>query len=134
MLPDGSYTFVPAQHIEDQLHKIIKGSPTKAQHPVGVLTTEHRDTWYSAREQLITGSHNVRCCKHKLLIYSLSDPQNKSNIDIIESAMFVVCLDSPLPEINSVTNDLCIASTRSLHGNGSANSSCNRWFDQTNQV
>ena len=52
--------------------------------------------------------------------------------------MFMFCLDSPLPGVNpqsSVTaKDLSIASERSLHGNGSPNSSCNRWFDQTNQV
>ena len=68
----------------------------------------------------------------------LSDPQNKSSINKIESAMFVACLDSCLPGLNSespvTSNDLCIASTRSLHGNGSANSSCNRWFDQITQV
>ena len=56
--PDGSYTLAPAQHIEEQLHKIVKSSPTKAQHPVGVLTSEHRDTWYSARERLIKGNYN----------------------------------------------------------------------------
>jgi len=55
-LPDGSYTLVPAQHIEEQLHKIVESSPTKAQHPVGVLTSEHRDTWYNARERLLTGT------------------------------------------------------------------------------
>ena len=57
LLPDGSYTLVPAQHIEEQLHKIMESSPTKAQYPVGVLTTEHRDTWYNARERLLTGMH-----------------------------------------------------------------------------
>jgi len=54
-LPDGSYTLVPAQHIEDQLHKIMENSITKAKHPVGVLTSEHRDTWYNARERLLIG-------------------------------------------------------------------------------
>ena len=54
-LSDGSYVLVPAQHIEEQLHKIVESSPTKPQHPVGVLTTEHRDTWYNARERLVEG-------------------------------------------------------------------------------
>ena len=56
LLSDGSYALVPAQHIEEQLHKIVESSPTKAQHPVGVLTSEHRDTWYNARERLIQGT------------------------------------------------------------------------------
>ena len=55
MLPDGSYALVPAQHIEEQLHKIVESSPSKAQHPVGVLTTENRDTWHGVRERLIAG-------------------------------------------------------------------------------
>ena len=59
LLPDGSYTLVPAQHIKEQLHKIVESSPTKAQHPVGVLTSEHRDTWYNARERLIVGINTV---------------------------------------------------------------------------
>ena len=52
--------------------------------------------------------------------------------------MFMFCLDSSLPGVNPLSSvtakDLSIASERSLHGNGSASSSCNRWFDQTNQV
>ena len=55
LLPDGTYALVPAQHIEEQLHKIVESSPTKAQHPVGVLTSEHRDNWYTARERLLSG-------------------------------------------------------------------------------
>ena len=138
--PDGSYTLVPAQHIEEQLHKIVESSPTKTQYSVGVLTTEHRDTWYNARERLITGIHNGKCASlgyFKIDIPPI-DPQNKSSIDAIESAMFIFCLDSSLPGVNyqspATTDDLSIASARSLHGNGSAESSCNRWFDQTNQV
>ena len=73
-----------------------------------------------------------------LVFLSFTDPQNKSNIDLIESAIFVFCLDTPLPGVNSqkppTAGDLTIASARALHGSGSAYSSCNRWFDHTNQV
>ena len=68
LLPDGSYGLVPAQHIGEQLHKIIESSPTKAEHPVGVLTAEQRDTWYTAREQLITGRYNGKCYKYRFCI------------------------------------------------------------------
>ena len=54
-LSDGSYGLVPAQHIEEQLHNIVNSASVKAQYPVGVLTSEHRDTWYQARKRLITG-------------------------------------------------------------------------------
>ena len=45
----------------------MNSSPSKPQHPVGVLTTEHRDTWYKARERLMKGTYLVYCC---LLLYS----------------------------------------------------------------
>jgi len=58
-LSDGSYALVPAKHIEEQLHKIMNNSLHKAQHPVGVLTTEHRDTWYKARQRLMAGAQFI---------------------------------------------------------------------------
>ncbi|XP_065916864.1 carnitine O-acetyltransferase-like isoform X2 [Dysidea avara] len=115
-LPDGSYTFVPVHHIEKELHQIVNSSPAKPQHPVGVLTTEHRDTWYKAKERL------------------MKDAVNKNNIDVIERGQFLLCLDPSHPGVvvhsDERADALSIVSSRSLHGNGTADSSCNRWFDQ----
>jgi len=58
-LPDGSYTFVPVHHIEKELHQIVNSSTSKPQHPVGVLSAEHRDSWYHARERLMKGIYIV---------------------------------------------------------------------------
>ncbi|XP_065885479.1 carnitine O-acetyltransferase-like isoform X2 [Dysidea avara] len=114
-LPDGSYTFVPVHHIEKELHQIMNSSPSKPQHPVGVLTTEHRDTWYKARERL------------------MKDAVNKNSIDVIERSQFVLCLDPSHPGVSVHSDEradaLSIVSNRTLHGNGTNDSSCNRWFD-----
>ena len=89
LLPDGSYILVPAQHIEEQLHKIVESSPTKAQHPVGVLTSEHRETWYNARERLLTGMHiflnSLKHCNYDFR----SSEQDYSGCDR-ESTVYVV--------------------------------------------
>ena len=56
-LADGSYALVPAHHIEKQLVQIVENSSSKPRHPVGILTTEHRHTWYKARERLMKGTY-----------------------------------------------------------------------------
>ena len=61
-LPDGSYTILPVHHIEKELQQIVNSSPSKSQNPIGVLTAEHRDTWYKARERLMKGIDLVYCC------------------------------------------------------------------------
>lgn len=63
------------------------------------------------------------------------DAVNKNNLDVIERAQFVLCLDPPHPGISeNAANVLNIVSNRSLHGNGTADSGCNRWYDHTIQV
>ena len=67
------------------------------------------------------------------------DPVNRSNLDIIERAQFVLCLDSSHPDIDAhstttTAQQLSVISGRCLHGNGSAHDSCNRWFDHAIQV
>ncbi|XP_065916399.1 carnitine O-acetyltransferase-like isoform X2 [Dysidea avara] len=113
-LSNGSFALVPAKHIEEQLHKIVNSSLHKAQHSVGVLTSEHRDTWYKARQRLMI------------------DAVNKNSLDMIERAQFLLCLDPGITHDGS--NALNVASNRGLHGNGTADSSCNRWFDHTIQI
>ena len=45
----------PADHILQQLQHIVEGGASPSPHPVGILTTQHRDTWTEARERLIAG-------------------------------------------------------------------------------
>jgi len=60
------------------------------------------------------------------------DPVNKNSLDVIERAQFVLCLDPSHP---GITHDaLSAVSNRSLHGNGTTDCGCNRWYDHTIQV
>ena len=68
--PEGGLAVAPGSHIVEELHRILRAAPTPAEYPVGILTTEHRDTWYQARERLIQGVHqliyvaSVTCIHH----------------------------------------------------------------------
>jgi carnitine O-palmitoyltransferase 2 len=70
--------------------------------PVGILTTENRDTWAAARETL------------------LQNPQNRATLQTIDSALFAVSLDDV-----STTSEEELAHLF-LHGQG-----LNRWFDKS---
>ena len=45
----------PASHIRQQLEAVLSDAREPAQFPVGILTTEHRDTWTQIRERLASG-------------------------------------------------------------------------------
>ena len=53
--PDGTLQIAPWDHLKQQIGDIIGASPHPAQHQVGVLTSEHRDNWYKARQNLLKG-------------------------------------------------------------------------------
>jgi carnitine O-acetyltransferase len=86
--------------LEQQFRKVY--AKAEKAPPIGVLTTQHRDAWTYAREHLLA-----------------ADPANKSSLDSIEAASFVVCLDDASP----VT--LEERSHQYWHGDGQ-----NRWFDK----
>ena len=45
----------PPTHIMNELYKILTETTERCRYPIGVLTTEHRDTWYQARKKLEQG-------------------------------------------------------------------------------
>ena len=53
--PDGGLAVAPPSHIVSQLHSILELAREPNKQPVGILTSEHRDTWYQARECLLQG-------------------------------------------------------------------------------
>ena len=59
--PDGELTVAPPTHIMNELHKILTDTVEACPCPVGVLTTEHRDTWYQARKRLSEGTYSKKC-------------------------------------------------------------------------
>ena len=78
--------------------------------------------------------HTYICCV-------LSDPLNARSLHDIETAMFMVSLDMPHPQMDSLKPDdpytdahATILTNRALHGNGSDFNTSNRWFDMASQV
>jgi carnitine O-acetyltransferase len=120
--PNGELSVAPASHIMDQLETVMSDSEDHAPFPVGILTSEHRDTWAKMRERLA------------------SDPVNTSSLRDIETAMFTLCLDKPHPQIPPPSpspirdSHAEILAKRFLHGNGTHENSCNRWFDSAVQI
>uniref|UniRef100_A0A3Q3ENW8 Carnitine O-acetyltransferase b n=1 Tax=Labrus bergylta TaxID=56723 RepID=A0A3Q3ENW8_9LABR len=100
--------------IHGQLLRIRSQSWKTDKEPMGILTSEHRHTWGQAYNRL------------------LRDKLNKESVGLIESGLFVLCLDSPVMRIS----DEKYASRKAaqvLHGGGTFSNSGNRWFDKTLQ-
>jgi len=97
---------VPCQQLYGALAQILtlcerpgsKGGP-----PVGVFTTQHRSAWAENRADLIA-----------------SHPMNEETLELIQSALLVVVLDS-VKEVDTLDELARVI----LHGSGT-----NRWFDK----
>ena len=89
-----------ASELEKQFKRIYERAEKAP--AVGVLTTENRDIWYSARSELLA-----------------ANPSNAITLQAIEASSFIVCLDDASP----VTLEERAHSY--WHGDG-----MNRWFDK----
>ncbi|XP_023031805.1 carnitine O-acetyltransferase isoform X1 [Drosophila willistoni] len=99
--------------LREQLQNILQ-KETKHGVPYGILTTDNRDNWATAYEQL---------CKQS---------GNKESFATIQGALFTVSLDecTKLPK-GEETNQLILSL---IHGGGSKVNSGNRWMDKTIQL
>lgn len=103
---------------ESQLLAQLQVVVSQSQHvknPIGILTTEHRDTWAKAYKRL---------CKY--------DKINKESVRTIQRAMFVVCLDKAVPGGDTLNRKTHVA-LQTIHGGGPSSNSGNRWYDKTIQ-
>ncbi|XP_064616080.1 carnitine O-acetyltransferase-like [Liolophura sinensis] len=94
--------------------KIVAEQSQQSTAPLGILTTENRNTWGSAYKRL---------CK---------DKDNKKAFDVIHRSIFVLCLDRLFP-LDNPDSRLTVTANQMLHGGGSDLNTCNRWFDKTLQ-
>ncbi|TRZ21095.1 hypothetical protein HGM15179_006030 [Zosterops borbonicus] len=97
-----------------QLEKIWNTSLQTNKEPVGILTTNHRNSWAKAYSNLI------------------KDKTNKESVRAIEKSICTVCLDAPMPRVSDDIYKSRVAA-QMLHGGGSRLNSGNRWFDKTLQ-
>lgn len=86
-----------------------------ARSAVGVLSTENRKTWSELREVLKRDRHNAGC------------------LEVIDDALFVICLDDAAPEnlAELCSNFLC--GTYGLRGGVQVGTCTNRWYDKVRE-
>ncbi|XP_061586746.1 carnitine O-acetyltransferase-like [Cololabis saira] len=97
-----------------QLEKIWNSSLQTNKEPIGILTSQHRNTWGKAYNNLI------------------KDKTNKESVRAIHKSIFTVCLDAPMPRVSDEMYPSRVAA-QMLHGGGARWNSGNRWFDKTLQ-
>uniref|UniRef100_A0A3Q3W1U5 Choline/carnitine acyltransferase domain-containing protein n=1 Tax=Mola mola TaxID=94237 RepID=A0A3Q3W1U5_MOLML len=97
-----------------QLEKIWNSSLQTNKEPIGILTSQHRNTWGKAYNNLI------------------KDKTNKESVRAIQKSIFTVCLDAPMPRVSDEMYPSRVAA-QMLHGGGARWNSGNRWFDKTLQ-
>uniref|UniRef100_A0A8C3ABD4 Carnitine O-acetyltransferase n=1 Tax=Cyclopterus lumpus TaxID=8103 RepID=A0A8C3ABD4_CYCLU len=97
-----------------QLEKIWNSSLQTNKEPIGILTSQHRNTWGKAYNNLI------------------KDKTNKESVRAIQKSIFTVCLDAPMPRVSDELYRSRVAA-QMLHGGGARWNSGNRWFDKTLQ-
>ncbi|KAJ8366304.1 hypothetical protein AAFF_G00362980 [Aldrovandia affinis] len=103
--------------IHSQLCRIRTQSWKTDKEPMGILTSEHRNTWGQAYHRL------------------LRDKINKESVRAIERGIFTLCLDSPVMRISDEKSSVRTQSNGSADPawGGTYSNSGNRWFDKTLQ-
>ncbi|KAH8400511.1 hypothetical protein KR222_002554, partial [Zaprionus bogoriensis] len=112
-LYDGEDKLLSAKALAQQLQEIID-TVKQVGVPYGLLTTDTRDNWAEAYEQLS------------------KNPENCEAMQTIQTALFTVSLDERTKfKPDQQKNELILSL---IHGNGSKVNSANRWMDKTIQL
>lgn len=117
MLCEDNLPLLTEREILRNLQAIINDADTAdksevARSAIGVLSTENRRIWSGLRKMLA------------------QDRNNKSCLDIIDNALFIVCLDDTAPDNLA---DLCnnfLCGTYSLQEGEQVGTCTNRWYDK----
>lgn len=118
--------------IASQVLHVLNEAPclSKKAAQIGILTAEPRQRWAKDRKLL------------------LLEEQNSRNIELIEQALVVICIDEPIPLTFNARGfngspagahycggrDESNMAQEMIHGGGSEYNSGNRWFDKTMQL
>ncbi|GAC96101.1 hypothetical protein PHSY_003681 [Pseudozyma hubeiensis SY62] len=90
---------------QTKLEDVAKGS-------VGILTTEKRPIWSMYREHLREDSHNRKC------------------LEVVDSALFVVCMDDSEPADAAELSNNMLCGTYRLQRGIQTGTCTNRWYDK----
>ena len=95
--PDGTLALAPPSHIVKELQAIMDSAPDTCEHPVGILTTEHRDSWYRTRQELLKG---MRCVQSNISTASkaIVEPYQFSRLLVSQIRWVAFYADSPPPQ------------------------------------
>ncbi|XP_045052783.1 carnitine O-acetyltransferase isoform X2 [Desmodus rotundus] len=143
-----------------QLEKIWNSSLQTNKEPVGILTSNHRNSWAKAYNTLIkepttdpvsargivpksdtcVGSLTATLALRETLgfralisqVGQVPDKVNRDSVRSIQKSIFTVCLDGVMPRVSEDKYRSQVAG-QMLHGGGSKLNSGNRWFDKTLQ-
>lgn len=110
---DCSRSSPDVEQMKSLLQEIVDNTKRVAT-PIGHLTSNDRDSWAKARQNL------------------MEHPMNVESISLIENALFLVCLDEGLDSVNS-HDDMTRGAEQLMHGGGVCHNSANRWFDKSIQ-
>ncbi|CAH1271472.1 CRAT [Branchiostoma lanceolatum] len=100
----------------DLIHAQLQRVVCQSKHPsvpVGILTTENRDTWGMVYNQALK-----------------KDKTNKLSLEAINRSIFMLCLDQETVREKDRWTSM---GHQLMHGGGSQHNSGNRWFDKTLQ-
>ena len=78
-------------------HSLSASRRTNAKNAVGILTSDRRDTWHKVRTRL-----------------AAQGDANKESLHVIDSALFVVCLDDFAPDTLSASSANCLTGTSEI--------------------
>lgn len=104
-------TILSEQELMEQLKSCV--TTQKNSSPIGLLTSDHRDNWGRAYQEL------------------MKDPLNKSSVEVIQKSLFILSLDDVVPNNDSYYNMSC---HQLITGGGASYNTGNRWYDKTVQV
>ena len=83
-----------------------------ARNSIGVLSTENRKVWSTLRKALIRNRNNESC------------------LEVVDNALFVVCLDDTATENLAELCDNFLCGTYELKGGVQVGTCVNRWYDK----
>lgn len=108
---DSGRVILSEQELVEQLQMCLTSNKNPT--PIGLLTSDNRDNWGRAYQEL------------------QKDSLNRKSTEIIQKSLFTVSLDDIAPHNDGYYNHAC---HQLITGGGSKVNTGNRWYDKTIQV